>query len=198
MKILIASQNAHKIDEIKPILEQAGFDVTDARFHKLPEPIEDGGTFLANARIKARACCEATGMAVLADDSGLIVDALGDFPGVDSAPYAKSCGGHEEATKDLFKRLGGKPSDCHYVSVLVIQFPDGREIVAEGRVDGKLIQERRGNGTFGFDPWFEIKGSGKTFAELTLAEKDKISHRGIALKHILEKLSQSDGLRAVC
>src|ERR1700748_2831619 len=96
-KILIASQNIHKIEEITPILLEAGFDVTDARSHALPEPVEDSGTFIGNARIKAKAAVEATGMAVLADDSGIIIDALGDFPGVETAPHAQSLGGYPQA-----------------------------------------------------------------------------------------------------
>lgn len=196
--ILIASQNAHKIAEIRPLLERAGFNVTDARAHTLAEPVEDSGTFIGNARIKAKAALEATGMAVLADDSGLIVDALGDFPGVETAPYAKEqCGGYDKAVLDIFKRLDGKSSACHYVAVLVVLFPDGREIIAEGRAEGRLIAERRGQGDFGFDPWFEVKGYGKTFAELTFEEKNMMSHRGLALKDLLDKLKDLRELRAV-
>jgi XTP/dITP diphosphohydrolase len=188
MKLLIASQNAHKIDEIKPFLEQAGFDVTDAREHALPEPEEDGGSFVANARIKAQSAVKATGMAVLADDSGLVVEALGEFPGVDSAPYAKSCGGYPEAVADIFKRLDSKPSDCYYSATLLLLFPDGREFISEGRTYGRLIEQRRGAGTFGYDPWFEIKERQQTFAEISTEEKNAISHRGAAIRDLMKKL----------
>lgn len=197
-KILIASQNAHKIEEIAPILRQAGFEVTDARSHNLVEPVEDSGSFIGNARIKARAAMENTGMAVLADDSGLSIEALTDengieFPGVESAPYAKSHGGYPDAVADIFKRLNGRASRCYYTSVLLVLFPDGREVVATGKVYGRLLETPRGDGTFGFDPWFEIEGSDKTFAELSHEEKNAISHRGLALKELLHELRALSG-----
>jgi len=200
MKVLIASQNPHKITELAPILQQAGFEVTDARGMQLTEPEETEKTFIGNARIKARAAVEATGMAVLADDSGMVVEALSReelFPGVDTAPYAKSLGGHANAVPDIFKRLNGRPSDCYYYAVLILLFPHGRELVVEGRVDGILRQERKGDGEFGFDPWFEIKGVGKHFAELSTEEKNKYSHRGLALKNLLQTLKGDSELRAV-
>lgn len=188
-KILIASQNIHKINEIRPVLIQAGYEVVDARDLKLPEPDENGGNFIANARIKAQAALKATGMAVLADDSGLVMHNLENgFPGVDTAPYAKSCGGYPQAVEDIFRRLNGRVADCHYYCVMVVLFPDGREIIAEGRVEGRLIPHRRGNGDFGFDPWFEMKQGRQTFAELTPEIKNRYSHRGLALKDLLQKL----------
>jgi XTP/dITP diphosphohydrolase len=187
-KILIASQNVHKIEEIAPILIEAGYDVTDARMVELPEPVEDSGTFIGNARIKAEAAVKATGVAVLADDSGMIMESLGDFPGVESAPYAKECGGYPQAVADIFKRLNGKPAKCYYNSVLLVVFPDGREIIASGKVHGTLLETPRGTGTFGFDPWFLIDGQDRTFAELTTREKNTISHRSIALKELLHEL----------
>jgi XTP/dITP diphosphohydrolase len=189
-RILIASQNSNKIAEIAPILEQAGFEVTDARSHDLPEPVEDSGTFIGNARIKAKAAMEATGMAVVADDSGIIIDALGDFPGVETAPYAKSLGGYPQAVADIFSRLDGKSADCHYICILLVVFPDGSEIIATGKVHGHLIREPRGSGNFGFDPWFELKDSNKTFAEITPEEKHRISHRGLALQDLLRQLKE--------
>lgn len=187
-KVLIASHNSHKIAEIAPVLQLAGFEVTDARAFALPEPVEDSGSYIGNARIKARSAQSATGLAVLADDSGLTVEALVDFPGVESAPYAAECGGYPAAVADLFRRLAGESPRCYYSSVLLLLFPDGREVVAEGRVYGRLIETPRGTGTFGFDPWFEIEGSDKTFAELSIQEKDGISHRGLALKELLHAL----------
>ncbi|MDB5478175.1 MAG: Nucleoside-triphosphatase rdgB [Alphaproteobacteria bacterium] len=196
-EILIASQNIHKIAELTPLLEQAGFTVTDARMHQLPEPAEDGKTFTDNARIKAQAAVKATGMAVLADDSGLVVEALGDFPGVDTAPYAQCLGGYSQAVEDLFNQLDGRPSDCYLTTVVIVLFPDGREILATGRIDGVLQREQRGDGEFGFDRWFEIKGLGRTYAELSIDEKNKISHRGQAMKDLLQQLKQMHELRAV-
>lgn len=191
--ILIASQNAHKIKEIRPVLERYGFSVTDARSHALPEPEEDGGTFIANARIKSDAAGKATNMAVLADDSGLIIDALGDFPGVDTAPYAQKMGGYPQAVADIFKRLDGRPADCHYVCILILRFPDGAEIIANGKVHGVLQTEPRGDGTFGFDPWFKIKGRDETFAQICAEEKDAISHRGQALRDLAAQLQKQFG-----
>ncbi len=193
-KILIASQNAHKIDEIAPFLQQAGFDVTDARAYNIAEPAEDSGTFLGNVRIKARYYADATGLGVLADDSGLIVDSLGDFPGVESAPFIKSCGGNAQAVADLFKRLDGRSPRCHYISVLLLRFPDGREVTVEGKVYGTLVSEPRGNHDFGFDCWFLVDGDTRTFGEYTTAEKNAVSHRGLALQNLLKELHE---LRAV-
>jgi len=191
-KILIASQNAHKIEEIAPVLLAAGFEVTDARMHKLPEPVEDSGSFIGNARIKASAAAKATGMAVLADDSGLVMESLAnEFPGVESAPYAAECGGYPAAVADIFKRLEGKSSRCYYVCYIIVYFPDGREIIVNGRVYGHLIETPRGSGIFGFDPWFQIEGTafdGKTFTEITNEDKHTISHRGSALKELLDEL----------
>lgn len=189
-KILMASGNAHKIAEIAPILEQAGFTVTDARAHALPEPVEDGETFIDNARIKARAAMEATGMAVLADDSGLIIDALGEFPGVNTSPYVKECGGFQNAVDDLFQRLNGKEAKCHYVSILVLLFPDGQEIIAKGRINGILLPKptTTEEGRFGFDPWFKIEGLEQTFGDLTTEDKNKMSHRSKALQDLLKQL----------
>lgn len=195
--LLIASQNNHKILEIRPLLEQAGFNVTDARVHTLEEPEEDGGTFIANARIKALSAMKATGMAVLADDSGLVIDALGEFPGVDTAPYAKEMGGYPQAVADIFVRLDGKPADCHYVCILMLIFPNGEELIAEGKVHGTLVREPRGAGNFAFDPWFQIKGTDTTFAELSGDEKSKISHRGLALNDLVQQLKNRDDIRSL-
>jgi len=196
--LLIASQNQHKIEELQPLLEAAGFIVTDARTHVLPEPVEDSGTFIGNARIKAKAAVEATGMAVLADDSGIVIDELGDFPGVDSAPYAKSLGGYQQAVADLFKRLNGRSPRSHCFCVLLVLFPDGREIIATGRVNTTLIAEPRGQSDFGYDRWLLIDQLDRTFAEITKEEKSAISHRGLALKDLLQKLEGHHDLRAVC
>jgi XTP/dITP diphosphohydrolase len=191
-RILIASQNIHKIEEITPVLVQAGFEVTDARMHVLPEPVEDSGSFVGNARIKAKAAMEATGMAVVADDSGIIIDALSsdlaEFPGVETAPHAKECGGYPQAIAEIFKMLDGRPANCHFVSVLLVRFPDGREIIATGKVHGILIPMPRGDRNFGYDPWFKVPELGKTFAELPIEEKFPISHRGRALQDLLRQL----------
>lgn len=195
--LLIASQNVNKITQLQPLLEKAGFVVTDARSLKLPEPEEDSGTFIGNARIKAKAAVEATGMAVLADDSGLVVEALGEFPGVDSAPYAKSLGGYEAAIKDIFKRLNGRPADCYYISTIMVMFPDGREVVGIGKVHGCLLETPRGDNHFGYDPWFLVDGGDKTFGEMTLHESVQISHRGRALDDLMQKLEGCHDLRAV-
>ncbi len=200
MKLLIASHNTHKIQELTPPLTAAGFDVCDARDYKLPEPDENGKSFITNARIKAVAAMAATGMTVLADDSGLVIENLSEdeeFPGVDTAPYAKSLGGHANAVSDMFTRLNGRSAECHYTSVLMLLYPDGREIIAEARVEGVLRPEPKGTGTFGFDPWFEMNSTGKRFAELSVSEKNAASHRGLALQNLLHQLRNDRELRAV-
>jgi XTP/dITP diphosphohydrolase len=106
-------------------------------------------------------------------------------------------GGYPQAVAHLFEMLDGRPTDCHYKTVLVLQFPDGREITGEGRVNGRLIQTPRGTGNFGHDPWFEVPELGKTFAEMTVDEKNGLSHRSHALQDLLKKLEGLRELRAV-
>ena len=190
MKLIIASNNKHKISEIKSILEgkfdqilslsEAGID---------HETVEDGETFLENALKKAREICQISGAVALADDSGLCVNSLGGAPGVYSARYSGEDATSEKNNALLLKNLADKEdrTACFLCTVAMV-YPDGREIVAEGRVYGEITQIHRGKHGFGYDPIFLLKGDTRTLAELTDDEKNAISHRGNALKELLKKI----------
>lgn len=196
-KILIATRNIGKLKEIKAAFAELHAEVlclTD--FENLPDAVEDGATFEDNARIKAKFFNKLTGLSCLADDSGLEVDALHGAPGVKSARFA---GYHaDDATNNSkllaeLKKIGVTHSPADYRCALVFVDVDGTEISADGKIDGTIKISPKGNGGFGYDPYFYITDS-KTMAELTPAEKDAISHRGEALRKILPKLKDKFNL----
>lgn len=187
-RIIIATNNAHKADEISHVLGMEGLEfvtMKEAGVHSDPE--EDADTFVGNARIKAQAAHEASGhAAVLADDSGLVVDALDGAPGVYSSRFAGEDGNDAANNALLLERLEGVPDDertARFVCTLVFIDEDGTEKVATGTVEGKIGYEERGDEGFGYDPLFypdEYDGA-MTFAEVPQAEKNLISHRARAL-----------------
>lgn len=193
--VIIATNNAHKVEEIETALDFEGW-----RFLSLKQagiasnPEETGTTFVENARIKACAAYEASqDCAVLADDSGLIVDALDGAPGVYSSRYAGVDGDDAANNAKLLRELEGVADDnrtAHFVSVLVFIDVDGKETVAEGFVEGRIGHQERGSEGFGYDPLFlpEVCTDGKTMAELTQDQKNSISHRGNALRALKEKI----------
>lgn len=192
MKILIATHNKHKLKEMARILEPMGYEVVTDRDIgiELTDVEETGLTFLDNARIKAVSGCEESGLPCIADDSGLCVDALGGEPGVYSARYCGVHGNDAENNKKLLLNLKDVPDDertARFVCAICVSFPDGSEITAEGKCEGKIGYEYRGNNGFGYDPLFMV--GDKSFAELTAQEKDAVSHRGNALKNLEKKLS---------
>ena len=186
-KLVMASNNRHKIKEIETFLRTlCPFDADGNPYEILSlsdigftdDIIEDGETFEDNALIKARTVAK-LGYIGIADDSGLCVDALGGAPGVYSARYA---GGHDDADNNrlILKNLKDVPAEkrsAHFVSVIACVFPDGREIVARGECPGTMLFDYRGNGGFGYDPLFLYEPMGKTFAEMNAEEKNAISHR---------------------
>lgn len=190
-KIVIASNNRHKIKEIEAFLcelcstDEKGEPFTFlslADIGYIDEIVEDGDTFEANALIKAHAV-SALGYIGVADDSGLCVDALNGEPGVYSARYA---GGHDDDdnNRKLMENMKNVPDEkrtAHFVSVVACVFPDGRELVARGECPGKILYEKCGNGGFGYDPLFLYEPLGKTFAQITPEEKNAISHRARAM-----------------
>lgn len=195
MRIVLATNNKHKADEISHVL---GMD--DLEFVTLKEagissdPEEDADTFEGNARIKALAAREAAGpIAVMADDSGLEVDALDGAPGVFSSRFAGEDGNDEANNALLLEKLVGVPDDgrtARFVCTLVFIDEDGSELVAKGAVEGKIGHEKRGEEGFGYDPLFfpdEYDGE-MTFAEVPQSEKNKISHRARALREMKELL----------
>ena len=183
MKVVLASHNQKKMVEMKAILSQMGVEVlSQAEVGVDLEPEETGTTFEENARIKAQAVMQATGLPAIADDSGLMVDALGGDPGVYSARYGGPGLDDTGRWQLLLKNMAGQTNRaCKFVSVICCAFPDGGEVMARGECPGTLAQGPSGDGGFGYDPIFYLPQLGKTMAQLTPAEKNQISHRARAL-----------------
>lgn len=197
-RVVIASTNPGKIVEVCSILGGLGFELLGpGDLGGWPEVEETGTTYLDNALLKARFVCAHTGLAALADDSGIEVDFLGGAPGVHSARYS-GVGGGRDATDEanntkLIAALEGVPTDergARYRCLAVLVTPDGGELVGEGVCEGRIGVIPRGTGGFGYDPWFVPEGETRTMAELTAQEKDAISHRGKALRHLARQLEQ--------
>ena len=193
MKLIIASNNAHKVREIKKILSGKFDEILSLREASVShETVEDGKTFIENALKKAREIAQITGCAALADDSGICVDALGGAPGIYSARYASSvcCNASDEANNALLlANLRDKEDwSAHYTSAVALVYPDGREVTAEGYMYGRIIDTPRGDRGFGYDPIFVLDGESRTVAEMTDEEKNAVSHRGKALELLLTKI----------
>lgn len=190
MKIAIATNNPNKLREIRAILGGFFDEALSLSDLGIDIDIEETGTTLSeNALIKARTIRDLTGLPALADDSGLMVDALGGAPGVYSARYAGEEHDDKKNNALLLKNLEGKPRDAKFCSVIALCYPDGRELTAEGSVRGVILEEERGTGGFGYDPLFFSPELGKTFAEATPEQKNSVSHRSRALRAMLELLS---------
>ncbi len=190
MKIAIATNNQNKLREIRAILGGFFDEALSLSDLGIDIDIEETGTTLTeNALIKARTIRDLTGLPALADDSGLMVDALGGAPGVYSARYAGEEHDDKKNNALLLKNLEGKPRDAKFCSVIALSYPDGRELTAEGSVRGVILEEERGTGGFGYDPLFFSPELGKTFAEATPEQKNSVSHRSRALRAMLELLS---------
>ena len=192
MKVLLASNNGHKIKEIKEILGDF-FDVVSLREAGVEsDPEETGATFEENARIKAVAGMKASGMPCIADDSGLEVLALDGLPGVMSARYAGGHGDDSANNEKLLRELeNASDRSARYVCVICMAFPNGHEIVARGECRGTILKEALGEGGFGYDPLFFFPQFGKTFAEITAEEKNEVSHRKAALREF-EKIWEKE------
>ena len=191
MKLIIASNNAHKIGEIKKILSDKFDEILSLREAGIDhETVEDGTTFMENAMKKAREIAELSGECALADDSGICVDALGGAPGIFSARFA---GGHGDDNKNnellLEKLADASDRSAHYTAAIALVYPDGSYVTSEGYMYGKIIHAPRGTGGFGYDPLFVMDGEERTVAEMTPEEKNAVSHRARALAGLLEKLS---------
>ena len=196
--VLIASNNAHKATEIAEALDFPGWEFkTLAQAGVSSDPVEDAETFLGNARIKARAAQEASGgMAVLADDSGLEVDALNGAPGVHSARYAGEPCDDAANNAKLLKELADVSDEQRtgrFVCQLVFLDEQGGEVDARGTVEGRIAHEAHGEHGFGYDPLFlpEVFGFGRSLGEALPEEKNAVSHRGNALRELREKLSST-------
>lgn len=192
-KILIATKNQGKLREMKAALAELPVEILSlSDFENLPDAVEDGNTFEENARIKAKFFHELTGLACLADDSGLEVAVLGGAPGVNSARFAgyhADDGTNNQVLMRELEKVGVEESPADYRCALIFIDDDETEIKTVGKVDGVIRKVPRGNGGFGYDPYFYLSEE-KTMAELTPAEKSAISHRGEALRKILPTLKE--------
>ena len=184
--LLIATHNPGKTREIGALLAPFGITVTDAATMGLPEPVEDGDSYRANAEIKARASAEASGLPALADDSGLSVAALGGQPGIYSARWAGPDKDFSRAMEQVEEALAAHPGErrAAFICALSLFWPDGRYVTVEGRIDGTLVWPPRGTRGFGYDPMFVPDGYTETFGEMDPATKHAISHRADAFRQL--------------
>jgi XTP/dITP diphosphohydrolase len=202
-RIVLASANPKKAAEMARIFGELGLQVDGRPVELVPRPdevadvVEDAEDFVGNARLKAVALAGATGLPALADDSGLEVDALGGAPGVRSARYSGATEGDVDAANVAtllaeLHRVGATSPEARaarFRTVIVLRWPDGSELVAEGSVDGVILDAPRGSGGFGYDPVFvPSEGDGRTFAEMDPDQKHAISHRGRALRTLAHQL----------
>ena len=196
--IILASNNKDKVKEVKEILK--GYDIISMKEAGIDVDIEENGTtFEENALIKARAIMKLTGQITMADDSGLEIDYLNKAPGVYSARFMGHDTSYDIKNKALIQKLEGvKGSDRsgRFVCAIAVCFPDGREIVKRGTMEGLIAEEIKGDNGFGYDPIVYLPEYGKTSGELAPEEKNKISHRGKALALIKEELDKSEALYA--
>ncbi|MBF7138752.1 XTP/dITP diphosphatase [Pediococcus pentosaceus] len=187
-EILIATKNDGKLKEFKQIFEQKGIVVKSLKgINDDVEIVENGLSFEENARLKADGYAKSIGIPVLADDSGLEIDALNGRPGIFSARYA---GDHNDAANNakVLSELGGIPDEkrtATFHSTVVVRKPDGSELVANGNLRGRILAVPRGDNGFGYDPLFFVEAKNKTLAEMTREEKNKISHRALAIEDLL-------------
>lgn len=192
--LLIATHNAGKLEEFRQIMTPLGITVTSAAEHDLPEPAETETTFIGNARIKAHAAAQATGLPALADDSGLEVMALDGAPGVYTADWAETPNGRdfvmamEKTHAKLIDAGAPQPWRARFCCTLVLAWPDGHDEVVEGHANGQLVWPRRGQDGHGYDPMFQPDGHDRTFAEMSAARKNTLSHRGVAIAALMSQV----------
>lgn len=197
--ILFATSNPHKLDEVRAITSELDIAIEplDEATAALPEPVEDAPTFTGNALIKARYYAEATGRWCLADDSGLSVDALDGAPGVISARYSGATGERDVVdpanNRKLLDALADVPDEkrtARFVCLMALCDSERTIALARGTVEGRIGYTEKGTNGFGYDPLFIVEGRGVTSAELEPAEKNAISHRGVAVRRLVEVLRQ--------
>ncbi len=192
-RILIATHNAGKLEEMRQLFAPRGIAVVGAAEMDLPEPDETEITFVGNARIKAHAAVKATGLPALSDDSGIEVEALDGAPGVYTADWAETADGRDfimamtKTHKLLEEKMAPHPRKARFCATLVLAWPDGHEEVVEGFVNGSLVWPYRGETGHGYDPMFQPDGYEMTFAEMPAAQKNEISHRADAFRKLLAR-----------
>ena len=189
MKVVLASSNKHKVQEINDIVKSIGLEVEFVLPPEGFDPEENGTTFEENSHIKAYEAWKLTKTWVLADDSGLCIDALGGKPGIFSARYAETPALRIER---VLKELNGiEERKAHFTCAMTLINPQGEvEYKYQGICEGSIIKEARGTNGFGYDPIFLVKDDSRTMAELSEDEKNQISHRSVALRHVLEYLQK--------
>ena len=194
MKLIIASNNAHKLVEIEAILGDYFGEILSLREAGIEhETVEDGDTFLANALKKAREIAALSGCCALADDSGLCVDALGGAPGIYSARFSGVHGDDAANRRVLLEKMRGVTDrGAHFTCAIALVRPDGSEVTAEGKFYGQIGTEERGRNGFGYDSLFYVPEYGMTNAEMTSEQKNAVSHRALALKALVEKLERGE------
>jgi len=185
-RLVIASHNQGKLEEIAALLAPFGIATVSAGALGLPEPEETGGSFEANAALKAEAAAAASGLPALADDSGLAVHALGGAPGIYSARWAGAAKDFRAAMARVQRELGERDRSATFVAVLALAWPDGGIELFRGEAAGSLVWPPRGERGFGYDPIFVPEGGAETFGEIEPAEKHKISHRAHAFARLVE------------
>ena len=190
--LVLASNNAGKLAEFAQLLAPLGFAIKSQRALDIPEAEEPFGTFVENALAKARHASQLSGLPALADDSGICVPVLGGVPGVQSARYAGEPRSDAANNAKLVRDIAAHADKSAYyycVLVMVRHADDPQPIIADGVWHGQLIEQPRGQGGFGYDPYFFLPSLGKTAAELSTEEKNNLSHRGQALRALINKLS---------
>lgn len=189
MRFVLASRNRGKLKEMAGLLEGLGVEIVLQSELGLDVEVEETGeTFQDNARLKARAVMEASGLPAIADDSGLCVDALDGGPGVYSARYGGDITDEEKVQLLLSNMRGAPTRAAHFACAIVCAFPDGTELTAEGRVDGSIAYAPAGSDGFGYDPVFFYPPAARTFAQMSREEKAAVSHRGSALRAFAQQL----------
>jgi XTP/dITP diphosphohydrolase len=198
-RVVLATRNQHKVDELRKILSAATLDVELCgveEFADVPDVVETGVTFAENALLKARAVAEATGLPAVADDSGLCVEALGGQPGVFSARWAGAHGDDAANLALVLSQLADVPDHkrhASFVCAAALALPGGEQRVVEGRLEGMLTRDPRGENGFGYDPVFVPLDESRTTAELSPEEKNAISHRGRAFRDLAPVIGQLVG-----
>ncbi len=195
-KIVLASGNAGKVKEINALLQSHGIEVVSQKEFNVPEAVEDGLTFVENAIKKARNACKHTGLPAIADDSGIEVDALHKAPGIYSARYAGDDADDAKNNSKLLEALrdvpeAGRTARYQCVMVYMQSADDPTPIITQGSLEGRILTTPLGDGGFGYDPLFWLEQKNCSAAQLSLQEKNRISHRGLALQALVKKLSDN-------
>ncbi len=193
MKFIIATNNKKKLKELSAILSDFNIEALSLRGAGIESDVEETGlTFEENAKLKAEAAMKISGLPAVADDSGLMVEALGGEPGIYSARYGgELCSNDTERYEYLLKNMEGKENRrAKFVSSICCIFPDGREIITRGEIEGEILTAPKGEGGFGYDPVFFVPEEGLSMAEITAERKNEISHRARSLALLRDKLKE--------